>query len=83
MIVDLLRRQALFNALVTSCVRVNSLEDVDTSIMFEMTCLDPLLGTISLTFEHPGKERACNSCTSSRIFKNIAPGGLGVKTLFS
>lgn len=55
-IVDLLRRQALFNALVASCVRVNSLEDVDTSIMFEMTCLDPLCASISLTFEYPGEE---------------------------
>jgi hypothetical protein len=56
-IVDLVRRQALFNSLVASCVRVNSLEDVDTSTMFELTCLDPLCTSLSLTFEHPGRAK--------------------------
>jgi len=55
-IVDILRRQALFNTLIASCVRTNSLEDVDTSIMFEVTCLDPMCQTLSITFEHPTEE---------------------------
>eukprot|EP00092_Neocalanus_flemingeri_P076564 GFUD01094984.1.p1 GENE.GFUD01094984.1~~GFUD01094984.1.p1 ORF type:complete len:1073 (+),score=247.31 GFUD01094984.1:71-3220(+) len=55
-IVDILRRQALFNTLISSCVRTNSLEDVDTSIMFEVTCLDPMCQTLSITFEHPTEE---------------------------
>jgi len=55
-IVDILRRQALFNTLISSCVRTNSLEDVDTSIMFEVTCLDPMCQTLSITFEHPSEE---------------------------
>jgi len=55
-IVDILRRQALFNTLIASCVRKNSLEDVDTSIMFEVTCLDPMCQTLSITFEHPTEE---------------------------
>jgi len=55
-IVDILRRQALFNTLISSCVRTNSLEDVDTSVMFEVTCLDPMCQTMSITFEHPVEE---------------------------
>jgi len=55
-IVDILRRQALFNTLISSCVRTKSLEDVDTSIMFEVTCLDPMCQTLSITFEHPTEE---------------------------
>eukprot|EP00090_Calanus_glacialis_P040316 TRINITY_DN7026_c0_g1_i1.p1 TRINITY_DN7026_c0_g1~~TRINITY_DN7026_c0_g1_i1.p1 ORF type:complete len:1050 (-),score=275.98 TRINITY_DN7026_c0_g1_i1:749-3898(-) len=55
-IVDILRRQALFNTLISSCVRTNGLEDVDTSIMFEVTCLDPMCQTLSITFEHPTEE---------------------------
>lgn len=55
-IIDILRRQALFNTLISSCVRTNSLEDVDTSIMFEVTCLDPMCQTLSVTFEHPTEE---------------------------
>lgn len=55
-IVDVLRRQAVFNTLIASCVRVNSLEDVDTSIMFEVTCLDTTCSSLTITFEHPGEE---------------------------
>ena len=55
-IIDLLRRQALFNTLVASCVRANSLEDVDTSTMFEVTCLDPSCQNLSVSFEHPSEE---------------------------
>ena len=55
-IIDILRRQALFNTLVSSCVRTNSLEDVDTSTMFEVTCLDPTCQTLSVSFEHPTEE---------------------------
>ena len=55
-IIDLLRRQALFNTLVASCVRANSLEDVDTSTMFEVTCLDPTCQNLSVSFEHPSEE---------------------------
>jgi len=55
-IIDVLRRQALFNTLISSCVRTNSLEDVDTSTMFEVTCLDPTCQALSVTFEHPTEE---------------------------
>ena len=55
-IVALLRTQAQFNTLISSCVRVNSLEDVDTSVMMEVTCLDPLCRALSITFEHPAEE---------------------------
>jgi len=55
-IIDILRRQALFNTLVSSCVRTNSLEDVDTSTMFEVTCLDPTCQNLSVSFEHPSEE---------------------------
>jgi len=55
-IVDVLRRQAVFNTLIASCVRVNSLEDVDTSIMFEVTCLDTTCTSLTITFEHPSEE---------------------------
>merc|ERR1712098_529055 len=51
-----LRHQALFNTLISSCVRTNSLEDVDTSLMFEVTCLDPTCQTLTVTFEHPTEE---------------------------
>jgi len=55
-IVALLRAQAQFNTLIASCVRTNSLEDVDTSVMMEVTCLDPLCKSLSITFEHPVEE---------------------------
>ena len=55
-IVALLRAQAQFNTLIASCVRTNSLEDVDTSMMMEVTCLDPLCKSLSITFEHPVEE---------------------------
>ena len=55
-IIDILRRQALFNTLVSSCVRTSSLEDVDTSTMFEVTCLDPTCQNLSVSFEHPSEE---------------------------
>merc|ERR1719420_2568021 len=55
-IIDILRRQALFNTLLSSCVRTSSLEDVDTSTMFEVTCLDPTCQNLSVSFEHPSEE---------------------------
>ena len=55
-IIDILRRQALFNTLLSSCVRTSSLEDVDTSTMFEVTCLDPTCQSLSVSFEHPAEE---------------------------
>ena len=55
-IIDILRRQALFNTLLSSCVRTSSLEDVDTSTMFEVTCLDPTCQNLSVSFEHPAEE---------------------------
>jgi len=51
-IVDAVRRQAIFNSLIASCVRLNSLEDVDTSTMFEITCLDPFCQSLTIGFEH-------------------------------
>jgi len=55
-IIGVLRTQAQFNTLISSCVRTNSLEDVDTSVMMEATCLDPLCKALSITFEHPTEE---------------------------
>ena len=55
-IITVLRTQAQFNTLISSCVRTNSLEDVDTSMMMEVTCLDPLCKALSITFEHPTEE---------------------------
>ena len=53
-IIDVLRQQANFNALVESCVRVNSLQDLDKSVMFELSYTD--LKHLSVTFEHPSEE---------------------------
>ena len=53
-IIDVLRQQANFNAAVESCVRVNSLQDLDKSIMFELSYTD--LKHLSVTFEHPSEE---------------------------
>ena len=36
-IIEVLRTQAQFNTLISSCVRTNSLEDVDTSVMMEVS----------------------------------------------
>jgi mediator of RNA polymerase II transcription subunit 1 len=55
-IVAVLRAQAQFNTLIGSCVRTNSLEDVDTSVMMEVTCLDSACSSLSVTFEHPTEE---------------------------
>merc|ERR1719481_108584 len=55
-IIEVLRRQATFNILIASCVRPNSLEDVDTSLMYEVTCVDPSCATLTITFEHPVEE---------------------------
>ena len=53
-IIDALRQQANFNAVVESCVRVNSLQDLDKSIMFELSYTD--LKHVSVTFEHPSED---------------------------
>ena len=53
-IIDVLRQQANFNALVESCVRVNSLQGLDKSVMFELSYTD--LKHLSVTFEHPSEE---------------------------
>ena len=56
-IVRILRQQSLFNALIESCARVNSIQDLEKSIMFEVSCTD--LQHLSVTFEHPGAEVEC------------------------
>ena len=47
---DILRRQALFNTLISSCVRTNSLEDVEASTMFEVRSwpVYPVLCTVHI-----------------------------------
>ncbi|XP_023337527.1 mediator of RNA polymerase II transcription subunit 1 isoform X2 [Eurytemora carolleeae] len=55
-IVDLLRRQALFNCLISSCIRKNSLEDVDSSTMFEISCVDSNCQNLTIMFEDPVDE---------------------------
>jgi len=68
-IVDALRRQAVFNSLIASCVRTNSLEDVEASSMFEITCVDPLCQTITVTFEDPSAE---DMSTAELILADVA-----------
>ncbi|XP_059085634.1 mediator of RNA polymerase II transcription subunit 1-like [Tigriopus californicus] len=53
-IIGHLRQQALFNTLIESCARVNSIQDLEKSVMFEVSCTD--LTHIAITFEHPSDE---------------------------
>ncbi|XP_076042410.1 mediator complex subunit 1 [Oratosquilla oratoria] len=49
-----LRAQAAFNALIASCVRPESKQDLDSAIMFEVTAVSHEY--VSITFEHPQEE---------------------------
>lgn len=53
-IIRLLRSQALFNALIASCVRQNSRQDLESSYMFEVNIVS--LNYIQIFIEHPLKE---------------------------
>lgn len=53
-IIRLLRSQALFNALIASCVRQNSRQDLESSYMFEVNIVS--LHYIQIFIEHPLKE---------------------------
>lgn len=53
-IIKLLRAQAIFNAIVASCVRQNSLQDLESSYMFELNIVS--LQYIQIFIEHPLKE---------------------------
>lgn len=53
-IIKLLRAQALFNAIVASCVRQNSRQDLESSYMFELNIVS--LQYIQIFIEHPLKE---------------------------
>ncbi|CAG0881757.1 unnamed protein product [Darwinula stevensoni] len=50
-ILVLLRKQALFNALIASCVRTSSKQELEGSITFEVSASS--VHQISVTFEHP------------------------------
>ncbi|KAF2367973.1 Mediator complex subunit Med1 [Trinorchestia longiramus] len=53
-ILMLLRAQAAFNTLISSCVRPHSKQDTESAYMFEVTSLSDEF--ISVTFEHPQGE---------------------------
>ncbi|XP_070508836.1 mediator of RNA polymerase II transcription subunit 1 [Chironomus tepperi] len=53
-IIKLLREQALFNALIASCVRPNSRQDLESCYMFEVNIVS--LHFIQIFIEHPTKE---------------------------
>jgi len=53
-IIKLLRQQAIFNALLASCVRQNSKQDLETCYMFEVNVVS--LHCIQIFVEHPLKE---------------------------
>lgn len=53
-IIKLLRSQALFNAIIGSCVRQNGKQDLETSFMFELNVVS--LQYIQIFVEHPFKE---------------------------
>lgn len=53
-IIKLLREQALFNALIASCVRQNSRQDIESCYMFEVNIVS--LHFIQIFIEHPLKE---------------------------
>ncbi|XP_018319034.1 mediator of RNA polymerase II transcription subunit 1 [Agrilus planipennis] len=53
-ILVILRQQALFNSIVTSCVRPNSKQDFENMIMFEISALS--WTHISISLEHPIEE---------------------------
>jgi len=50
-IVAVLREQAAFNEIIASCVRARSQQDVEKSVMLEVSFTD--LRHVSVTFEHP------------------------------
>lgn len=49
-----LRQQALFNVLISSCIRPYSKQDLETALMFEVSALSWL--HITVAFEHPIEE---------------------------
>jgi mediator of RNA polymerase II transcription subunit 1 len=53
-ILRLLRSQALFNAIIGSCVRQNGRQDLESSYMFELNIVS--LNYIQIFIEHPLKE---------------------------
>nr|XP_022912854.1 mediator of RNA polymerase II transcription subunit 1-like isoform X1 [Onthophagus taurus] len=53
-ILVILRQQALFNTIISSCVRPNSKEDLEEMIMFEISALS--WTQISISLEHPIEE---------------------------
>ena len=52
--IKLLRQQALFNALVASCVRLNGKHDLENMYMFELNLVS--MQTIQIFVEHPFNE---------------------------
>ncbi len=71
-VLSILRQQALFNALVESLARVKSIQDVERSIMFEVSYTD--LQHVSVTFEHPGDD--CCICTVDLDLTGFETGGV-------
>lgn len=53
-ILMILREQALFNTIISSCVRPNSKQDFENMIMFEVSALSSI--HISISLEHPVEE---------------------------
>uniref|UniRef100_A0A1Y1L2C4 Mediator of RNA polymerase II transcription subunit 1 n=1 Tax=Photinus pyralis TaxID=7054 RepID=A0A1Y1L2C4_PHOPY len=53
-ILVILRQQALFNSIISSCVRPNSKQDLENMIMFEISALS--WTHISISMEHPVEE---------------------------
>ena len=57
-IVSILRKQAMLNTLLSSCVRLRSQPDSNNTLTFEMNSIS--LNQISISFEHPLLEQMCS-----------------------
>ena len=57
-ILAILRRQALLNALLSSCIRPKSQSDSSVALTFEINAV--ALDHLSVTFEHPLLEQMCS-----------------------
>lgn len=57
-ILAILRRQALLNALLSSCIRPKSQSDSNAALTFDINAI--ALDHMSVTFEHPLLEQMCS-----------------------
>jgi len=56
-VLSILRRQALVNTLLSSCIRPRSHADLNNTLTFEISSIS--LSQLSISFEHPLLEQMC------------------------